>query len=312
MTDYTFQEASPSSAFAYAYEPWLFHDERHRMLQGSTGWRSFFAINEKHQRIEAHLHVHVDGQHAVSPLKASFGSVQSAAAIPRVVLYKFIEYFQSRLKDSGVTRITLKNPPDHYEPQQSVFLNTFLLNTGFQVEQAEVGAVLPVTEKPFSEGLNTWEKRKLNQAVGAGLMFVTQATTHAEEVYNFIATCRKERGYALAIDPMTFLKTYHTFPNRFFLFKVLDGDKTSAASIAINVGNGILYNFHSAHPREYDSLSPVVMLLEGMYKFCREHHFTLLDLGTSALDNTPNFSLIDFKLGVGGVPCMKLIFTRQL
>jgi hypothetical protein len=312
LTDYIFQESHPPEGFNYTYEPWLFHDQRHRMLQSSAGWHSFYVVNEKHQRIEAHLHIHVEGTLAVSPLKASFGSVQCAPSIPRVVLYKFLEYIQSRLKDIGVTTITLKNPPDHYQPAQAVFLNTFLFNVGFQVATAEVGAALPVTTQAFNDGLSTWEKRRMRQATEAGLVFSVSAAEHAEAIYNFIAACRAERGYTLAIDAITFLKTFRTFPDRFFFFSVQDGEKRCAASIAIHVGNGILYNFHSAHPREYDNLSPVVLLLGGMYDFCSQHGFSLLDLGTSAHDDIPNFSLLDFKLGLGAIPSMKLVFTKSL
>jgi hypothetical protein len=133
-----------------------------------------------------------------------------------------------------------------------------------------------------------------------------------ESVYEFILACRTERDYRLSIPWDTLYTTVNTFKDRFPLFVVTHQDDLVAASISINIGNGILYNFHSAHPKSYDHLSPVVMLLKGIHRYCVEHNYRLLDLGTSALEGLPNFSLLDFKLGLGAQPTAKLTFKKEL
>lgn len=205
----------------------------------------------------------------------------------------------------------LTNPPDAYSPSASALLNTFLFNLGFTVEKAEVGAVLSANDS-FDQHISKWERRKLRQAEDQDLHFKQSDEGNLKSVFEFILSCREERDYKLSITWDTLSKTADIFKDRFLLFAITYQGELVAASISINVGNGILYNFHSAHPRSYDHLSPVVMLLKGIHHYCIEHNYRLLDLGTSALEGLPNFSLLDFKLGLGAQPTMKLTFKKEL
>lgn len=311
MIAYNFTESKPSEDFRHGYELWLFQSYDHLILQSPSGWHTFHAVNQKSQCIDAHLHLHFANNVAVSPYKASFGSVQFSKDIKPVVLYNFLEYILSRLKEEGIKTLILKNPPDAYQPDGAALLNTFLVNLGFVVEAAEVGSVIDA-HKNFSEGLSPWEERKLKQSRKAGLEFKVESPDLLKTIYAFILDCRQERGYLLSIDWDTLESTVKTFPERFHLFSVSLDNEIIAASISINVGNKVLYNFHSAHPHTHDSLSPVVMLIEGMCRFAKTAGFDSLDLGTSALAEGPNFSLLDFKLGLGGRPTMKLTFRKDL
>jgi hypothetical protein len=246
-----------------------------------------------------------------SPIRAPFGSFQFSDSIKPKILYGFIAFVVERLKEKGVLSLELKNPTDAFNPHNSPLLNSFLLNQGFSIVRSEVQSVLK-TDHDFSSGLNAWEKRRLRQSEQAGLTFRRLDSGHMKEVYQFIVACRTERDYVLSIDWDTLKKTVDTFPDRFVLFGVLNNDEFAAASISINVGNKILSNFHSAHPRKFDKLSPVVMLLNGIFSYCRKNGFQILDLGTSALEDTPNFKLLDFKLGLGAHPSTKLTFKKFL
>lgn len=310
MTDYTFKESPLSENITYAYERWLFHYAGHLQLQSSGTWKTFYAINNALHTIDAHLHVHIEGSRAVSPVRAPFGSFQFATTMKPVTLYKFIEFTLGRVRDYGVAELNLTNPPAAYQPGYIDLLSTFLINQGFEIIEAEVGSVLDVHDN-FRDGLNDWESRRIRQAESAGLTFGVLPREELEAAYTFILACRIERGYELSIDWETLRKTVEAFPERFPLFGVMHQNVMVAASIAINAGNGVLVNFHSAHPRDYDHLSPVVMLLEGLTRYGRENGYRLLDLGTSAVDGKPNFSLLDFKLGVGGTPTTKFTFRKR-
>jgi len=310
LTDYTFKESPLAENITYAYERWLFHYSGHLHLQSPGNWITFYAINNTHHTIDAHLNVHVDGSLAVSPLRAPFGSYQFVSTIKPVTLYKFLEFTLARLHEQGVNEFTITNPPAAYLPGMIDLLTTFLLNNEFEVCEAEVGTFLRVNED-FRDGLSRRESRCLRKAERAGLKFRVVPTHELEAIYTFVLACRTERGYDLSIDWETLRKTVETFPDRFLLFGVMHDSILAAASIAINVGNGVLVNFHPAHPRDYDHLSPVVMLLDGMINYGRENGYRLLDLGTSAIDGEPNFGLLDFKLGVGGIPTTKFTFRRR-
>lgn len=310
MIDCNFKEAPADGDYRYAYEPWLFQCPGHLHLQSAKNWHSFFAIDNKTQSVLAHLHVNINGQVGVSPLKASFGSYQCTKDIMPVVLFRFIEFTLGRLSELGVKKLEVKNPPTAYLPGLVDLIAVFLLNLGFEVIDAEVGAYLNV-EDDFRGKLNKWEMRRIRQSEKEGLVFRILPGEELQSVYSFILGCRQERGYTLSMDWETLRKTASAFHDRFLLFGIWDDDLLAAATIAINVGNGVMYNFHSAHPREYDHLSPVVLLMEGLHTFCGQQDYRILDLGTSAADGRPNFGLLDFKIGLGAIPTTKFTFRKE-
>jgi hypothetical protein len=310
LTDYHFQENKYTETLDYAYELWLFHHPSHLSIQHAD-WITFTAFNRKHRKVDAHVHVGLKNNEGYSPIRAPFGSFQFSDGIKPKILYSFITFVCERLKEKGVSSLELKNPADGFNPCGAPLLNSFLLHHGFSIVRSEVQSVLK-SDHDFYSGLNAWEKRRLRQSEQAGLNFRRLDSGHLKEVYQFILACRTERDYVLSIDWDTLKKTVDTFPDRFVLFGVLNNDEFAAASISINVGNKILSNFHSAHPRKFDQLSPVVMLLNGIFNYCCVNGFQVLDLGTSALEGTPNFKLLDFKLGLGAQPSMKLTFKKFL
>lgn len=310
MTDYTFHESTFVEKLAFSYEPWLFHHPSHLSIQ-HTEWITFIVESRKRKTVEAHLHVGVKNGEATSPVRAPFGSFQYSPSLKPDVLYNFIEYVCKQLKQKGFHSLTIKNPPDAFASDSTSLLNVFLLNHGFVVSTAEVQAFLK-TDIDFSSGLSAWEKRRLRQASEGGLIFKKLDIRKLKSIYQFILDCRIERDYILSIDWQTLKKTVDTFPDRFTLFAVFYKEEIAAASISIDVGNKVLSNFHSAHPRKYDRLSPVVMLLKGIHEHCVENGYRLLDLGTSSLGAIPNFKLLNFKLGLGATPTMKLTFKKEL
>ena len=132
------------------------------------------------------------------------------------------------------------------------------------------------------------------------------------QVYAFIARCHSEKGYKISIAAEELEATVQRFPGRYLLFGIFDGERMVSACVSIIVKRGILYNFLLNHDKEYNSVSPPLLLLEGIYDYCRENSIHILDLGTSAIAGKPNFSLLDFKVHLGGVPTTKLSFYKKL
>ena len=310
MTQISFGQERPPE-YGLGFESWLFHHEQHLAIQSEgAAWTNYYILDNKHKRVEGHFPILIKEQNAYSPFRATFGSLQCSAELSVKVVYDFLAYVILDLRTVGVRSLTIKTPPDSYHPYTAPIINTCLSNLGFEV-QAEIGSTLSAGAD-FSRSINEYQRRRLKQAVSAGLQFEQIQLQALQENYEFIRACREERGYHLAIDFPTLKKTVNAFPGKFYLFRVTNDETVNAAAIIIDVGNGILYNFHSAHPRSMDSLSPVVMLIEGIHRFCSANSYSMLDLGTSAIDGIPNFGLLDFKLGLGGIPTMKFIFTKSL
>lgn len=105
--------------------------------------------------------------------------------------------------------------------------------------------------------------------------------------------------------------TVNRFPENYKLFAVFHHDRLAAASIAIQVTDEILYDFYHDHHPDFNYFSPIVMLIKGMHDHALANNIKLIDLGTSSLNNAPNFSLLSFKLKLGAIPSSKFTFEKN-
>lgn len=281
-------------------------------LQTVEGWHSFHALNEKHRIVVAAVHFHLAQGEARSPFKAPFGSVELAPGVSPMVVFNFLEFVESRLKARGIHRIRIKHYPSDYSSAESALLHTFFINLGYQVVDAEAGAIITITDQAFEATLDSWERRKLRQGASSGLQGRELARSELKVVYDFIHSCREQKGFPLSMSLSDTLDAARTFEKEFILFGIFLENQLVAASIAIRVNRKVLYNFYAAHAAGFDSLSPVVFLIDRLYGYCRQHGLALLDLGTSAIDGKPNFGLLDFKLRLGAKPTTKFTFEKTL
>ena len=86
-----------------------------------------------------------------------------------------------------------------------------------------------------------------------------------------------------------------------------------AATITIKVHRQILYSFLPGSLRRHKHFSPTVMLNAGLYEYCKNNHFEMLDLGISTeKDGKDQRSLIAFKENIGGEKSYKYFFEKEL
>lgn len=289
----------------------LFNQPQHLLLQAREGWHTFYVLHTKQQRIEALLHLHVEDGIARSPFSAPFGSVEFSPKLPPVTLFQFLEFVEGKIRARGVRTIIIKNPPHDYNPAAGALLQVFFSNLGYYTALAETGSMIGVQE--YSErSLARLTKRNLRRAREATLEFRKVSADQLDVIYLFILACRKQKKYSLSMTLAALREVVDHFPQQYVLFGVYQENTLVAASIAIHVNSRILYNFYADHDMAYDHLSPVVLLTEGLVRYAQEQKAVWLDLGTSALENKPNFGLLDFKMRLGGKPTAKLTFEKVL
>lgn len=267
-------------------------------------------VNEARETIVALLHVHVKNEIAVSPLKSPYGSIILSKELTPNVLAQFVDWVETKLKDRGVKKITLKNSPEVYAPQESECLNSALTTAGYQ-SQTELSAVIPVTKKDFFSNLHYSEQKRLRKCSEAGFVYSQLSVGKFQDVYQFLKACREQKGYSLSMTREDLENVINIFPDVFFLTAVMDHDRFVAANISIQVNARVLYNFYHDHDAAYNAFSPVVMLNEGLYHFCQQRKLELLDLGTSQTDGKLNESLFNFKLKLGAQPSNKITFAKN-
>jgi hypothetical protein len=313
LEDYRFQAGAAPSGYQSEFETALFNEEKHRLLQSTDNWQSFFILHQKNEQIGAAIHFHVLNGKAHSPLRSPFGSVEFANEIPAEIIFEFLKFIEATLKEQKISTIIIKNYPQAYAETESILLHALLINLNYQVVAAEIGSVIEVTtDQPCEDLFNRSAQRRLKKARESGLVAKRLGIDVLENVYGFIQRCRTEKQYPVSMTLLDLQKTIEAFPDRYFLFGVFKEQELVAASITIRIKKNILYDFYHDHAASYDHLSPVVLLVSGIYEFCQHERIALLDLGTSAIEGTPNFPLLHFKRTLGGMPTPKFTFQKTI
>ena len=291
------------------YDLFLFHHPVHLQLQ-SDSWMHFFLIRASSNKAEAQLSLHVKGDQALSPIRAPFGSVLYASHILPQVLRDFVETVESELSEAGISSIKLTEPPSYY--RRGDLLHHILLQSGYRIGKAELSAGFLIDKKKFVEKLDDWELPKWKLALSKKLQAKALPISKLDQAYAFLSRCREERDQALSMTLQDLRKTVEAFPKAFLLFGVYLGKELIAATLVIQVARDIWYTFYTGHLKKFDNLSPVVYLTGEIYRQASRRKVRLLDLGTSTVDGTTNFNLLEFKLRLGAVPGSKLTFEKDL
>lgn len=312
MQEYRFYEGNVPSAYRYNFEQYLFNREEYRLLQSESGWTSFYVLNERDLLIEAHIHFYVRDGRAQSIIQSPFGGIEWSDRIDNKTLFSFIEFICDELKEKGVKKIVVVNPPQAYQNDKQALIETFLINLGFSVSTAEVGSVIAVSTLPFSKLLHPRKSKKLKQTLNYNFEFRILDASSVEDVYRFIESQRKEKNYLLSITLDHLTASGKRLDNSYKFFGVFHQGKLVGASVAVHVLPTILYHFISDHVRKIEEARPALFLMKGLYDYCAKSGITLLDLGTSAKESKPNFKLIKFKTEMGGQITHKFTFTKIL
>jgi hypothetical protein len=288
----------------------IFHNPNHLKLQSPSGWHSFYI--QQNARVEGVVHFYLEKGEAASPYRSPFGSYIFSDTVTEVVLTEFIAYCEDQLISKKAKSIVLKNQPEVYSTQKNLALLNALNKLGYSIIKEETSAVIPVTGKAFESGLHKSEKKKLRKCRESALTFEIMLIEQLQKIYIFLEACREEKGYSLSMSFEEMKQLAKAFPERIILTAVIDKNKIVAANISIRVYDHVLYNFYHDHASEYDPLSPVVLLNEGLYQLCQKSNFQFLDLGTSNIEGELNESLLNFKLNLGAKTSRKLTFTKNL
>lgn len=306
---FSFHEGLPEGS-TLNIDPGIFHDPNHLKLQAPAGWHSFYI--QHNERVEGLIHMHVETGEAASPYRSPFGSYLFSDAVTETVLTEFVTYCESRLIGKKIKSIVLKNQSEIYSTEKNMLLLRVLDKLGYTLTKEETSAVISVSGKPFESGLHKSEKKRLRKCRESALTFEIMPIEQLQKIYIFLEACREEKGYALSMTFEEIKKLAKTFPERIILSAVIDKNQLVAANISIRVYNHVLYNFYHDHTSEYDPLSPVVLLNEGLYLLCQKNKIQFLDLGTSNVGDKLNESLLNFKLNLGAKTSRKFTFTKKL
>lgn len=293
------------------HTPGFFTNEVEHLRRQSGTFHLLTAVNQRTGRTDARCAFFVQNNVAVSPAAAPFGSVEFAEALPDVVLNDLLQKLVYAVRQTGVSALRLVHYPRCYAPQQTDRLASHLHRSGFRLIRDDATYFVPVTDEPFSQNLHPSERRRLRQCRDAGFAFAHWPAPAIDEVIQFLMETRRRQGYRLTIEPDRLTDLLRQFPDQFPVFVVRDGDALAALTVAVRVRADILYAFQPASGTDYRAFSPMVLLTDGLYAYCRQQTIRLLDLGVSLdTDGRPKPGLIRFKRNLGALTSPKWVFEK--
>ena len=299
-----FTETWPEG-YAQLYEGYLYNQEAFAQLQKgeNTIGHSFYALHTSARSIVGKAHFFKEEKQYTSPFKAPFGSFEIHPQLNAGQIKDFIQFVLEQLKEDTI-EVRILHPATIYQPEHALLIKESLLKTGFTLEAAIPNHHIEVNEEALTEKMHPMEKRRWRKCQQAGFVFKEEPLDALGEVYNFILSCRKEKGWSLSMTPEALQKAAFAFPENYKLFSVYNGNERIAATVTILVNSRIVYNFYPAALLSYQSYSPTVMLIDGLYQYCQQKGMKILDLGTSATE-----ALGLFKTHMGGGVSYKYEFV---
>ncbi|MFN6947038.1 MAG: GNAT family N-acetyltransferase [Cytophagaceae bacterium] len=291
-------------------ELFLFNTEKHLKSQPHPERYTFKLIHNKTGIIHAQLSLFVKENQAVSPLRAPFGSVEFDSKLSFANLLQLLEAVDEFASERKLSLIRLVSYPFCYANENSQLLAFALLAKGYNMPVAEVNYHIDVDQEPFEKKIKLTERQKLKRCLKKGYVFSSGEMEEPDNIYDFIMRCRNAKGYPITLSREDFKALFDKLADEFVFFKVEYANKPVALSFGVKINSQILYNFYMADDPEYKSDSPCVLLLEGIYNYCQENKYHILDYGTASEHGVPNQGLIAFKESTGGKPSLKPVFEK--
>jgi lipid II:glycine glycyltransferase (peptidoglycan interpeptide bridge formation enzyme) len=171
---------------------------------------------------------------------------------------------------------------------------------------------IAISKELFVETIRKQEKQRLNKCIKAGFISQIEPCKNVAHIYNFLQSCRAQKGYDLSLNEEQLKKLLTTFPDKVIVFTIRHNNRLIALSVTIRVNTRILYNFLTNSLPQYNLYSPSVFLTECIYSYCQTEQIQILDLGTS-LDHHGHekAGLLRFKDNTGGKRSWKVTYSKD-
>ncbi|HEX6224608.1 MAG TPA: GNAT family N-acetyltransferase [Chryseolinea sp.] len=241
--------------------------------------------------------------------KSPFGGFILTSGSSREDLISLLKKVAAWSEQNEIANVIIRSFPEIYQPVQSHLVKNCLLEFGFSVKYEDTSQVIPVSEGSMT--LDTHKKRRLRHAALLAFTFRQLTSEYLDEAYLRIVESRESKGYPVTMTQGDLQEMFKLFPNEYLLFGVFSQDTLIATSVCVKVNSEILYCFYIGDALAYRHASPVTLLIHGIFEYCKENNFTLIDLGISTDKGVVNKGLYTFKKSFGTIDSPKLTFLKQ-
>ena len=287
----------------------LFYKTKYQDLYPSLVYDRFYVLDEPANRIIGQISFEQDNNSRISIAHGTFGSVELNFKAGYSLLSGFFKTVIDYFKERSVQSIIIRHYPDFYDPANSPVICSALSHLGFRIKTIDINHHLGTQNNLFSDLINKMENRQLRRCMDKGLTFNQGDFRDAERIYERISAFRKAKSIPLTYSSRDFKNCLEKMPDHYSVFYVTDNtQEIIAATLLVRITDKILYYFFPADTPDRKSLSPMLILLNGIYTYAREHHYQYIDLGVSSVNGNPQRGLIQFKENIGGNTSTRLTF----
>ncbi len=285
------------------FERFLFNETHHIKGQAQPGDEILTFLLRKDDYTHARLTVFIATDQGMSPRRATFGGVESYPDIPAKALQFFLQEAVNKLRSKGLARLVIRSFPEGLNPALARVLHQAYLQAGFTVTSTELNQHLDVGQQNIN--LHDSTRRRLQKSLREGLVFEEWQSPDWTEVHAFIAAARKRKQRPMTMSLETLQASVTQLPGIFQVFTARISGKLAALTVTVRINDRILYTLYPADNPEFLSLSPLILVNAGIYTYCQNHRFQLLDLGISTENGIRNEGLIRFKKNLGAMESVK-------
>lgn len=247
---------------------------------------------------------------AISLPQSPFGGFIVEKPIDQELLQEFLEVIINYFKERKLN-IHIKLSSDCYSPFGKT-AHASLINTSFSTLYIEVNQHITIESKSFIQKANRNRNRKLKLCVNQDFSFEKLDISYLSTAHELITECRVDKGYPVTMTLKELQTSFVSFPANYFLFGVFDKKELIAAAISVKVNHRILYNFYHGDRLTQRQNSPVTLLVSGIYAYCQQQQFEILDLGISTNQGALNKGLYSFKESCGAISSDKRSYLFNL
>ena len=223
--------------------------------------------------------------HYVSPLNSTFGGFDLAEDINSDHIKYFISSVLSHLNSFATSSISLRLAPS-YLFSSSSYNHTLLTysENGFSFAFPDISHHLPVTTMEFSSSLNRASRRALSKCNSKSYRFSRLNSEYIVELYSIISANRSSKGFSLSLPLDELSRQISVFGEHYLLFGVYNEcNSLCASAVCVRTFSNVLYVLYWADLPSECSFSPIPFLANGLYEYCQNNGFRVLDVGRSSL-----------------------------
>ncbi len=290
----------------------LFNEQKYYSIHKNS--TSHYFVGLYNNNVEAVCHVaEIQSHHYHSPKRGTYAGPQFKPGTTLEQKTSFLINIEEEIKKLKAEKISFTLPPVDYYTTETNDLIRVLKNIGYSIETSEEHYILKVDEVEMGKKMMRNNQKRLRKCLREGFQFVdVNGDTEQQNVYQIISENRKNKGYSLSLSAEQIHEMKNIFPQQIHFFKCTLNNIDVAASICLRVNKNVLYAFYWGDLPGFEQYSSISFLSNGIYNFCRQNNITILDAGTSSINNLPNEGLILFKKNLGFEPSAKHTYSKIL